>query len=76
MLGNRKIIATLTGEILEGSVARGCPKGGVLLLLLWSLVADELTEGLNENCYNTRGYADDIAILVSGKFQYTVPELL
>jgi hypothetical protein len=27
MLGNRKIIATLAGETLEGSVARGCPQG-------------------------------------------------
>jgi retron-type reverse transcriptase len=38
MLGKRKIIATLAGETLEGSVARGCPQGGVLLPLLWSLV--------------------------------------
>jgi hypothetical protein len=28
MLGNRNIIATLAGETLEGSVARGCPQGG------------------------------------------------
>jgi hypothetical protein len=75
MLGNRKIIATLAGETLEGSVARGCPQGGVLLPLLWSLVVDELI-GLNDNGYNTLGYADDIAILVSRKFPYTVSELL
>jgi hypothetical protein len=37
---------------------------------------DELVEGLNENGYNTLGYADDIAILVSGKFPSTVSELL
>jgi hypothetical protein len=30
MLGSRKITATLAGETLEGSVARGCPQGGVL----------------------------------------------
>jgi hypothetical protein len=57
-------------------VARGCPQGGVLSPLLWSLVVDKLIEGLNENGYNTLGYADDIAILVSGKFPYTVSELL
>ena len=26
----------------------GCPQGGVLSRLLWSLVVDELVEGLNE----------------------------
>jgi hypothetical protein len=76
MLGNRKIIATLAGETLERSVARGCPQGGILSPLLWSLVLDELVEGLNENGYNTLGYADDIAILVIRKFPYTVSELL
>jgi hypothetical protein len=76
MLGNRKIIATLAAETLEGSVARGCPQGGILSPLLWSLVVDKLVEGLKENGYNTLGYADDIAILDSGKFPYTVSELL
>jgi hypothetical protein len=37
---------------------------------------DELIEGLNENGYNTLGYADDIVILVSGKLTYTVSEFL
>jgi hypothetical protein len=47
MLGNRKITATLEGEILETSVATGCPHGGVSLPLPWSLVVDEFIEGLN-----------------------------
>jgi hypothetical protein len=75
MLGNRKIIATLTGENLEGSMARGCLQGGVLSPLLWSLVVDELV-GLNENGYNMLGYADDIAILVSRKFSCNVSGIL
>jgi len=37
MLGGGKITAMLAGETLEGSVARGCLQGGVLLPLLWSL---------------------------------------
>jgi retron-type reverse transcriptase len=37
MLGKRKITATLAGENLEGSMARGYPQGGVLSPLLWSL---------------------------------------
>jgi hypothetical protein len=75
MLGSRKITATLVGETLEGSVARGCPQAGILLPLLWSLVVDKLI-GLNGNGYHTLGYADDIAILIHGKFPNTVSELL
>jgi len=40
---------------------------GTLLPLLWSLVVNELI-GLNENGHYTLGYADDIAILIRGKF--------
>jgi hypothetical protein len=61
---------------LEGSVARGCPQGGIFSPLLWSLVVDELVEGLNENGYYMLWYDDDIASLVSGKFLSTVSELL
>jgi retron-type reverse transcriptase len=42
IFGNRKIRAALAGETLEGSVARGCPQGGVLSPLLRRLVVDEL----------------------------------
>jgi hypothetical protein len=38
MLGGRKITATLAGETLEESVARGYMQGGVLLPPLWSLL--------------------------------------
>jgi retron-type reverse transcriptase len=44
MLSSRKITATLAGETLEGSEARGCPQGGVLSPQLWSLAVDELIE--------------------------------
>jgi hypothetical protein len=76
MWGSRKIIAMLAGDTLEGSVARGCPQGGALSPLLWSLVVDEHIGGLNANGYNTLGYADDIVILICGKFPNTVSELL
>jgi hypothetical protein len=72
MLGSKEIIATLAGETLEGSVARGCPQGGVLSPLLWSLVVDELIGGLNGNDYYSMGYADDIAVLIRRKFPNTV----
>jgi hypothetical protein len=56
-------------------MARGCQQGGVLSPLLWSLVVDNLW-GLNNNGNYTVGYADDIAILINGKFPQTVSEVL
>jgi hypothetical protein len=38
MLGGRKLTATLAGETLERSVARGCLQEGILSCLLWGLV--------------------------------------
>jgi hypothetical protein len=49
MLGNNKIKATLAGETLERSVVKCCLQGGISSRMLWSLVVDELTEGLGEN---------------------------
>jgi hypothetical protein len=62
-VGGRKITATLSREILLGTVARGSLQGGVLSPLLWSLVVDKLIGVLSGNGYYTTGYADDIAFL-------------
>jgi hypothetical protein len=74
MLESRTITATLSGETLGASTSRGCLQGGVLSPLLWSLVVDNLLWGLNDDGYCTVGYADDIAILIHGKFLTRVSE--
>jgi hypothetical protein len=76
MLESRNISVTLLGETLGAAVARGCPQGGVLLPLLWSLVVDDLLQELNSNGYYTVGYADDTATLINGKFLQTMSEVL
>jgi hypothetical protein len=43
---------------------------------MWSLVVDDLLWELNHRGYYTVGYADDIAILINGKFPQTVSEVL
>jgi hypothetical protein len=73
---SRSISATLSGQTLGASAAKGCPQGGVLSPLLWSLVVDDLIWGLNSNGYYTVEYADDIAILINGKFPHTVSKVL
>jgi hypothetical protein len=45
--------------------------GGILSPLLWSLVVDKLLGEINKGYYAI-GYADDIAILINGKFPQTV----
>jgi len=52
MLRGRKFTATLTQDILEGSLAKCYAQRGILLPLLCCLVVDEVIEGLNGNgCY-------------------------
>jgi hypothetical protein len=72
----RTITATLSGEILRVSASRSCLQGGVLSPLLWSLVIDDFLWELNDKGYYTVGYADDVAILIHGKFLSTVSECL
>jgi hypothetical protein len=64
MLESRNIITTLTGKTLRASIAKGCPKGGVISPLLQSPVVDKLLWKLNDNDYHSVGYADDIAVLI------------
>jgi hypothetical protein len=44
--------------------------------LLWNLVVDEPIGGFNGNDYYTLEYADEIAVLIHGRFPSTVSELL
>jgi hypothetical protein len=54
----------------------GCPQGGVLSPLLWNLVVVRLLTVTNDLSFRTFGYADDIVIIVQGKFAHTVRELM
>ena len=71
-------LATSTVGVLSRSVrvSRGCPQGGVLSTLIWCLVVNEMLARLNEGGVYTQGYADDICLLVVGKFSNTVSGLI
>jgi hypothetical protein len=43
---------------------------------LWSLIVDGLLRELNEGGYYAIEYADDITILINGRFPQTVLEVL
>jgi hypothetical protein len=72
MLESRLVHTSLTGSSLTVKVVGGCPQGGVLSSLLWNLVADRLSTTTNDLGFSTFGSADDIVIIVHGKFVHTV----
>ena len=76
MLSSRYIIYSLIGETIQVTSIRGCPQGGILSPLLWNLTMDDLLRDLNEAGYYSIGFADDIAIIIRGKFPSTVSEVL
>lgn len=72
MLKNREISANLGIAKLTIKSLKGCPQGGVLSPLLWSLVVDALLKRLEELGFEVVGYADDVSILVRGKYESTI----
>jgi hypothetical protein len=66
---------SLMGSTLTAEVVAGCPQGGVLSPLLWNLVVDRLLVVTNDRGFSTSGYADDIVIIVQGKYEHTVREV-
>ena len=52
---------------MRNAVSRGCPQEGVLLFL-WCLVVDVLIARLARGGIYIQGYADDIHLLVVGRF--------
>jgi len=75
-LEGRLATATLGGLSRRVGVSRSCPQGGALSPLIWYLVFNELLAGLIEGGVYTEGYADDICLLVVGKFPNTVSGLI
>jgi hypothetical protein len=76
LLESKNIITNLSGGTLMVSMARGSLQGSVLLPLLWSLAVDELLWELNDKGYYTVQYIDNIAILINGKFLWTLSKVL
>jgi hypothetical protein len=59
-----------------GKPGRGCPQGGVLSILLWCLVVNDLFEDLKRESLHVYCYADDIAIVAGGRFLTTLRDLI
>lgn len=73
---SKRIIQTETNDSTRGLVSRGCPQGGVLSPLLWNIVVNSLLDELHINDIDAVRYADDITILISGKIENTLEDLM
>jgi hypothetical protein len=76
MLESRLVHISLTGSSLTAKVMGGCPQGGVLSPLVWNLVVGRLLIVTDDLGFSTFGYADNIVIIVHGKFAHTVREIM
>jgi len=72
MLESRLVHTSIMGSSLTAEVVGGFPQGGVLSPLLWNLVVVTLLTVTNDLGFSTFGYADDMVIIVQGKFAHTV----
>ena len=75
MLRSRMIESTWGEATGRKNVSRGTPQGGVLSPLLWIICLDELLTELKQKRIKVTAYADDVVILVTGKFPSTLGEL-
>lgn len=74
MLSKREISAYLGDSVVRVRAVQGCPQGGVISPLLWSLVVDDLLIKLQHQGFEVIGFADDIIIIVRGKYDAIVSD--
>lgn len=70
MLSTRRLKANIDNCSKEYNPTKGCPQGGCLSPLLWSLVIDSLLERLEQDRIDSSGYADDVALITMGKKKF------
>jgi len=73
---SRQATATVHDSTVTVTTTKGCPQGGVLSLLVWSLLVDELLKRLKSKGIQCQGYAGDIVIIALGKFEETLCDII
>ncbi|GJQ83205.1 hypothetical protein Trydic_g15793, partial [Trypoxylus dichotomus] len=68
VLNNRTVHVSMNLCNIGATVAAGCPP------LLWCLLLDDLLSDLRRAGFYAQAYADDITIMVSGRFEGVVSE--
>lgn len=75
-LTQRYIETELGGTTLTALATRGTPQGGVISPILWNLVINEILLILKRNGINVVAYADDVVLVIKGKFPNTLSEIM
>ena len=76
MQGIRIISSNIGEDHLRSIVTRGTPQEGVLSPLLWLLAVNVVLQQFESRGRKIVAYADDVVILVSGKFPSTITEIM
>ena len=76
MLKDRIVTSYLGLNKASIRVTKGCPQGGVLPPLLYIMVKDSILTILNNHGYHAQSFADDLAVVIIGKFVSTICELM
>lgn len=74
MLTSREIMVTLGDDTLIVTTQKGCPQGGVVSPLIWSIVIDDLLIKLTQEGFDVQGYADDLVITIRGKHDLIISD--
>lgn len=67
MLKGRVVRLKMGDYNYDINTVKGCPQGGVLSPLLWTLVVDELLNELEKHGFEAIGFADDIVLTMGTK---------
>lgn len=73
-LEKRTIMSSIGEATIVTRAGGGCPQGGVLSPLLWAILVDDLLQNLSSADICCLGYADDLAIVVRGRFAGIISE--
>jgi len=76
LLMSRMVTSTLGISTQTRFVNRGTPQGGVLSPLLWKIAVNKLFCYMEGGGCKVVAYADDVAIIFSGKFPQTLCDLM
>lgn len=75
-LENRTINSELGQCQVRRYVSRGTPQGGVISPLLWLVVVNMILKKFDSKKVKVVAYADDLVIIIQGKFLITISELM
>ncbi|XP_058978632.1 uncharacterized protein LOC109613882 [Musca domestica] len=76
MLSSRIVNSSIGECSVRKTVTRGTPQGGVLSPLLWLLVINNILLDLEHSGTKVVAYADDVVLLIAGRFPQTITDLM